>query len=335
VYGSRLQSGLLNPNQVPMSVVNDLIARYGATQAVALLNSQITSAAAIAAGFTPPYANFTNPNVQRSRTVAQSLRPYPQYLTVDPASGGGDKTGRSHYHAGILKINQRMTGGLTIQGSYTYSKIMTDADRFSGSGGSLDAARPELEWSVGRLDQTHSIKLNTVYELPFGSGRKWAQDGWENQVFGGWRIAVIQAYISGLPIAVTSNAPLPIFNGTNRPNTTGANWRAPVAGDSFDPNVDRFLDRAAFAQPVGALGNAPRVNGDVRRFWNPNENISFAKSIKVNGTFNMDVRIEVFNLLNRIVWGAPDTNFSSNTFGVISTQDNSPRRTQIGLKLYW
>jgi hypothetical protein len=334
-YGSNLQAGLLNPNQVPMSVVNDLVARYGATQAVALLNSQITSAAAIAAGFTPPYANFTDPAVQRSRTVAQSLRPYPQYLTVDPASGGGDKTGRSHYHAGILKLNQRLHGGLTIQGSYTYSKIMTDADRFSGSGGSLDAAHPELEWSVGRLDQTHSIKISTVYELPFGSGRKWLQNGWENQVFGGWRIAVIQAYASGLPIAVTSNAPLPIFNGTNRPNVTGADWRAPIAGDSFDPSVDKFLDRAAFSQPVGALGDAPRVNGDVRRFWNLNENLSLAKSIKVNGTFDMDFRIEVFNPFNRIVWGAPDTNFSSNTFGVISTQDNNPRRMQLGLKLYW
>ncbi len=55
---------------------------------------------------------------------------------------------------------------------------MTDADSFSGSGGSLDAARPELEWSVGRFDQTHSIKVNTVYELPFGEGRRWLQSGW-------------------------------------------------------------------------------------------------------------------------------------------------------------
>ena len=44
VYGSNLQAGLLNPNQVPMSVVNDLIARFGPTGARDLLNSQITSA---------------------------------------------------------------------------------------------------------------------------------------------------------------------------------------------------------------------------------------------------------------------------------------------------
>jgi len=348
VYGSHLQAGLLNPNQVPMSVVNDLIARYGATQALALLNSQITSAAAVAAGFMPPYANFTNPAVQRSRTVAQSLRPYPQYLSVNVQSGGGDKTGRSHYHAGVLKVNQRFSGGLSLQGSYTFSRIMTDADSFSGSGGSLDAAHPELEWSVGRFDQPHSIKLNTVYELPFGEGRRWLAKGIGNQIVGGWRVAVIQAYSSGFPIAVTSNAaPLPIFNGTNRPNVTGTDWRAPVAGATFDPNVDKFLNRAAFVQPVGALGNAPRTNPDVRGFWNLSENVSLAKSSRLTKQVTLDIRLEAFNIFNRVIFAAPGTptasgvlapgtDFSnSNTFGVISSQANSPRRMQLRAKLLW
>src|SRR6185295_7382657 len=124
--------------------------------------------AAVAAGIAPPYPNFTNPAVQTSRSVAQALRPYPQYLAVNVQSGGGDKTGRSHYHAALVKVNQRLSGGLSIQGSYAFSRIMTDADSFSGSGGSMDTARPELEWSVGAFDQPHTIKLSTVYELPFG-----------------------------------------------------------------------------------------------------------------------------------------------------------------------
>ncbi len=335
VYGSNLQAGLLNPNQVPMSVVNDLIARFGPTATRDLLNSNITSAAAVAAGIRPPYPNFTNPAVQRSRTVAQALRPYPQYLAVNVQSGGGDKTGRSHYHAGVLKVNQRLSGGVSLQGSYTYSKIMTDADSFSGSGRAMDAARPELEWSVGRLDQTHIIKINSVIELPFGEGRRWLTTGIANQIAGGWRIALIQAYGSGLPIGVTTNAPLNIFNGTNRPNVTGADWRAPIAGDEFNPAVDRFLDRSAFVQPVGELGNAPRINPDVRRFWNLTENVSLAKSIKLTQTLDMDIRAEAFNIFNRVIWGAPDTNFSSSTFGVISSQANLPRQLQFGLKFYW
>src|SRR5204863_9955014 len=65
VVGSRLNAGLMNINQVPMTVVSGLIAKYGTTQAISLLNSNITSAAAVAAGIPIPYANFTNSAVQR------------------------------------------------------------------------------------------------------------------------------------------------------------------------------------------------------------------------------------------------------------------------------
>ena len=175
--GTNLQGNLLNLNQVPFSVVNDLIARFGAAGAVALLNSQITSATAVAAGITPPYPNFTNPAVQTTRSVAQALRPFPQYATVNTTASGGDKTGRSMYHAGVFKLTQRMTDGFLFQGSYTYSRLMTNADTFSGSSGSMDTAQPDLEYSIGRFDQPHSIKLATVYELPFGPGRRWLREG--------------------------------------------------------------------------------------------------------------------------------------------------------------
>jgi hypothetical protein len=333
-YGSRLQAGLMTPNQVPWSVVEGFIQKYGASEAIALLNSDITSARAVAAGIPIPYPNFTNPSVQRVRTVAQALRPYPQYSSVAVANGGGDKTGASHYHAVVLKANQRMRGGLSVQSSYTWSRIMTDADTFSGSSGSLDAARPELEWSIGRLDQTHNLKLNTLYELPFGEGRRWLQSGIANAVLGGWRVALSQAYSSGVPLGVTSNAVFNFFNGTNRPNTTGQPWRAPIAGDEFNPAVDLYLNRAAFVQPTDSLGNAPRLSPDVRRPWNLNENISVSKTFKVSGK-SLDLRIEAFNLFNRVVWGAPNTNFSNAAFGQVSSQANTPRQMQIGLKFYW
>jgi hypothetical protein len=333
--GSNLQANLLNFNQVPLSVVNDLIARFGAAGAVTLLNSQVTSAAAVAAGIRPPYPNFTDPAVQRTRSVAQALRPFPQYGTINTSNSGGDKTGRSMYHAGVLKLTQRLSDGFLFQGSYTYSKLMTNADAFSGSTGAMDTAQPDLEYAIGRFDQTHSIKLNTVYELPWGEGRRWLNSGVASHVLGGWRFAAVQSYVSGLPIGVTTSAPLPIFNGTNRPNVTGADWRAPIAGDEFNPRVDRFLNRAAFVQPVGQLGNAPRMNGGVRRFWNLSENVSLAKTISMTDGLRLDVRMEAFNLLNRIVWGAPNTDFNSNNFGLITSVGNSPRQMQFGLKLYW
>uniref|UniRef100_Q01ZH1 TonB-dependent transporter Oar-like beta-barrel domain-containing protein n=1 Tax=Solibacter usitatus (strain Ellin6076) TaxID=234267 RepID=Q01ZH1_SOLUE len=335
--GSRLNAGLMNINQVPMSVMNSLIARFGVTQAISLMNSSITSPAAVAAGFTPPYANFTDPTVQRSQTVSQSLRAFPQYLTIDAAAGGGDRTGHSTYHAGILKLNRRMANSLTFQGSYGFSKILTNADSFSGSSGSLDAGNRALERSVGAFDQTHTVKLSTVYELPFGRGKRWlAKGGVTNAVLGGWRLSGIQTYNSGFPIGVTSNGTLPIFNGTNRPLVTTYDWRAPISGSSFDPNKDKYLDPTVFpVQPVGILGNSPRKNSTVRVFPNKNENVSLAKTFSVTERFRIDFRAEAFNVFNRVVFGGPQTSLNSSTFGVISSQANSPRQMQGGLKLYW
>jgi hypothetical protein len=95
------------------------------------------------------------------------------------------------------------------------------------------------------------------------------------------------------------------------------------------------LNRDAFAMPVGALGNAPRTNPDARRDWTLSENISVAKTFATGGRVSFDVRIEAFNLFNRVLWGAPNTNFSNTNFGLISTQANQPRQMQIGLKAYW
>lgn len=65
------------------------------------------------------------------------------------------------------------------------------------------------------------------------------------------------------------------------------------------------------------------------------ENASLAKIITLSTQMRMDVRMEVFNLFNRVIWGAPNSDFNSNNFGLINSQGNSPRQMQFGLKLYW
>ncbi|MEO7653162.1 MAG: hypothetical protein ABIZ80_22110, partial [Bryobacteraceae bacterium] len=76
--GSHLQTGLVNLNQVPTATLDRLVSQFGAQQAANILNSAAGGALAQQAGIGLPYANFTNPNIQRTtRNVAQSLRPYP------------------------------------------------------------------------------------------------------------------------------------------------------------------------------------------------------------------------------------------------------------------
>jgi hypothetical protein len=338
--GSRLQTGLVNINQFPTPILDSLMQRFGPQQTVNLLNSAAGGALAQQAGIALPYPNFTNANIQRTtRSVAQSLRPYPQYLNVVTGGQGGDKSGHSTYHAMVIKVERRYSAGLTFQWNYTLSKLITDSDSYDASTTSQDQYNRRLEKSIGRFDQTHAFKMSTIYELPFGKGRRWMnRGGIVNGVFGGWRISGIQSYFSGFPVALARNNPLPIFNGTTRPTITSYdNWRAPQTGSEFDPAGDRFLNPAAFppAQQPIAFGNATRYNPKVRSFPEFNENISVGKSFPLGESRRIDFRWEAFNLFNRVVFGIGSTNLNANNFGVVQNQANAARQMQVALKLYW
>jgi len=337
--GTHLQAGLVNLNQVPTAVFDRLVAQFGATQARNLLLADISSAVAQQAGIRPPYANFTNPNVQRTtRIVAQALRPYPQYLNISTGTQGGDKSGHSSYHALVVKAERRFSSGVTFQWNYTLSKLLTDADSYDAGGNSQDQYNRRLEKSIGQYDQTHTLKFSTIVELPFGKWRKWLnQGGALNALVGGWRLGAIQNYFSGFPIALSRNNPFPIFNGTTRPTIASYNnWRAPLKGDKFDPNVDRFLKPASQfpAQPI-AFGNATRYNPKVRVFPSFNENISLAKSFRLGESRSIDFRWEAFNLFNRVRFGTGSSNLNSGAFGQVTNQANDQRSMQVALKLYW
>lgn len=333
VAGSHLQTGVLNLNQLPTPIFNDLVARFGGTQALNILRSNInTSPLGPQAGIGLPYPSFRG-------TVNQALRPYPQYLNILTGVHNGDKSGHSSYHAMVLKMERRLTSGFTWQWNYTFSKILTDSDTyFANNASAMDQYNRRLEKSIGQNDQTHIAKFSTIYELPFGQGRRWMQQGVGNWVLGGWRISAVQVYSSGFPIALTRNNPLPIFNGQTRPYVESYdNWRAPLKGDKFDPAVDRFMLLSSFpAQPAAAFGNATRYNPNVRSFAGLNEDISIGKSFPFFGEGRrLDFRAEAFNLFNRTIFGNGDTNLNSNNFGVVTSQANNPRSMQLALKIYW
>jgi hypothetical protein len=202
----------------------------------------------------------------------------------------------------------------------------------------MDHYNRGLEKSIGQNDQTHVFKFSTLYDLPFGNGRKWLTQGLLSHVIGGWRVSAIQIYSSGYPVALARNNPLPIFNGSTRPVIDSYdNWRAPIQGDKFDPAVDRFLKPANQfpAQPAHVFGNVTRYNPKVRGFWGKTENVSVAKTFRITESTRIDLRGEAFNIFNRTIFGTGNTNLNSNVFGVVANQANDPRQMQVALKIYW
>jgi hypothetical protein len=328
--GAHLLSYLKVTNQVPFSWYERL--------GPALLASPVTAAGAVAAGIRRPYAAIDADYGGRAPSVAQVLRPYPQYLNIDTGGGQGDKSGHSSYHAMVLKLDRRFGGGLTFQGSYVLSKILTDSDRFDGGTGAMDHYNRGLEKSIGLFDQTHNLKMSYVWELPFGSGKRWlAARGPLRAILGDWRVSGIQFYSSGFPIGLNNSINYLIFNGRNAAQVSSYDgWIA----EHENPNwrgSDRFFQPAAAFGPQrnDRLGNSTRFNPQARTPWGLNENFSLAKSFRFTEHLRADLRGEVFNLFNRSRFDTGPRNLDSLTFGRVTSTVNEPRRLQLGLKLYW
>ena len=114
VKGTHLGNGLISINQVDPKYLS-----LGS-----VLTQSVTSAAAVAAGIKVPYAGFTG-------SVAQALRPYPQYLKI---ANNSNPNGNSTYNALQVKLTKRLSHGLTIQGAYTWAKSITDGNIAAGGG---------------------------------------------------------------------------------------------------------------------------------------------------------------------------------------------------------
>ena len=99
VLGSHLQSGLLQYNQLNPTYIQ----KYG----ISVLTSNSTSPTAIAAGVTAPFPGF-NALWGTRATVAQALRPFPQYAYIDTSAGQGDHSGHSTYHALHHQVQRRL-----------------------------------------------------------------------------------------------------------------------------------------------------------------------------------------------------------------------------------
>jgi hypothetical protein len=335
VAGSHLQAGLLQPNQVDPTYLQ----KYGPT----LLSSSVTSPAAVAAGIQLPYANFLNTYTTGSLcacTVAQALKPYPQYTGINTSSGGGDHSGHSTYHAAQVMIQKR-AGSLTLQASYVFSKLLTNADSYWVGGAAMDFYNRKLEKSIGAYDLTHNVKISEVYELPFGKGRRYLTHGVAAWTLGGWRVASIQYYASGQPQGLTTTVSLPLGGGADRPDVpTYQGWRAHGCS-GFDPSVNRMIQPASFfgAQPgSGSFGDETRLNPSFRQCPSLTENISVSRMFFLRENLKLNFRVEGFNVFNRTQWGTGSLSLQSPTFGLLqSSADllNTPRQLQMALKVYF
>jgi len=229
-----------------------------------------------------------------------------------------------------------LSQGLYGTFAYTHSKTLSDGVEFTSSNYSGTGYRQNYyhrEKFLYPTDQPNLVSFSVSYALPYGRG---SQLGVMRKVLGGWTLSAFGTYGSGYPLPVwTVNTNSIAFTGGLRPNLTGQPIRATTGSGGFDPNRDYYLNPTAFAQPQAlTFGSAPAYLG-VRQPFIINESFGVFKQVRIFERVTYQFRTEMTNPLNRVVFGAPTTDFSSSSFGKIGSQYNSPRLIQFGMKLIW
>ena len=322
IRGEHLTSALTHPNEISPGYLTSL--------GPSLLTSNINSTAARSAGIPIPYTGFNG-------TVQQALSHFPQYQTLSLSQ---EHLGDSTYHALLVKFDHRLSAGFTMLGSYTLSKMFTNADSFSSGTAAMDSFNLRLTKALSLNDQTHLFRFSTSYELPFGKGRQYLTNGLVSHIVGNWAIAGTAEYSSGLPLGVATGVTLPIGGGADQPFITSyTNWRASNSG-TFNPFGDVWWNKSSFNQQPSSIlttvmGNSTIVNPKARLPWNLNENLNIARTFPIREKIRFTLRVEAFNLLNRHIWSAADSKLTDAAFGLVRAQSNNPRQIQLVAKIYF
>ncbi|HEY4357765.1 MAG TPA: TonB-dependent receptor, partial [Acidobacteriaceae bacterium] len=294
-----------------------------------LLTIQATSSQAAAAGIKLPYPGFVG-------TVAQALRPYPQYGTLTSQAG---KPGYNIFHSMQAVLQKRSSFGLTLGANYTWSKnlgISSPAAYAAAPDNVLqNSLNPSAEYSYLPIDVPQALVLHTIYELPFGQGKHWlGGSGIASKLVGGWKISGVQRYQSGYPIPILAKNSLTIGNRILRPNKVpGVDASTHTSANAFTPlNGSRFLNPAAFTDPLPyTFGNAAPTYGDARNPNVYNEDLSIVKTTQIYERVRWNLYLQAFNALNRHRWTSIDGNIDDAGFGRATVPSN-PRFVQLGTR---
>ncbi len=276
-----------------------------------------------------PFAGLATSQNGSTATVAQLLAKFPQF-PVGTGSGGtgiielNHTAGSSFYQSLNVRFQKRFSDGLTVVANYIHSRTIDRTTWLNDT----DAA-PEKRLSPN--DHPNRIVLATVYELPFGRGKKFGLGGSRaaNLVFGNWGLNSIYTFQVGAPITWV--------NGSTSTPGDYVYFGAPIVldnrrnnGPAFNTTAFDTLAADQFQYHIRTLSTTfPNLRMDGINEWSP----SISKRIAFSESANFQIRLEAYNILNHPTFGPPNTTATSAAFGTITTQANRPRTLQLGARL--
>jgi hypothetical protein len=234
--------------------------------------------------------------------------------------------GYQKYRGLKLSVQRRAVAGVSLNGNYTLGRCygLPNQSRFNQtSAGYKDPNNPEADAGYCPQDRRHLATLTIGYLTPE------VDSAALRAVVSNWRASGI--------VSARSGDRLNIIDTGDRARTGIRDQRPNLAADSIDDiyastkTLNNYFNRDAFsAQVLGTNGDLIQNAAVGPNFWNIN--LALSKLVSVAATQQLELRMEVFNLLNHFNWGNPNATFSSGTFGRITTMAGEPRIMQFGIK---
>ncbi|MBV9505701.1 MAG: TonB-dependent receptor [Acidobacteriia bacterium] len=303
------------PTQVNYNAITpDMLAAHGlninSPADQQLLISPLNSPLAISRGFgKPPYSGFP-----LSATVAQSLRPFPQFAAgggataIGAASAAGltplwAPLGDTWYDALQVKVSKRLSHGLEFTYVFTWQKTLdigAESDSPAGSSGQVNNVfnrRVNKYLSVYDQPFVSTLAVNyTVPRLKINRALSW--------LIRDWQIGIFQQDASGTPIlspVSTNNLGNMLFQSTFDNRVPGVPlFTANLNCHCFDPNKTFVLNPAAWVNPpAGQFGTAAAYYSDYRTERRPVENLGLGRIFRIREGVTLNIRAEFTNVLNR------------------------------------
>jgi hypothetical protein len=257
-------------------------------------------------------------------------RPYSGYEGITQLGNFG----WSNYNSLQAAFNRRMTQGIQLGVSYTWSHALGTE---SNDGDVLASYRPWHIWNYGPtvFDQRQIVTVTYIWDLPKASTL--APNAFVKTIFDNWQVSGVCTFATGLPQPVN-------FSTSDGADIAGGGdgVRANLVGDVLHAGGTfyQWFNTAAFARPPqGYYGNAP-----VRPIYGPGQNnwdITLMKAFPLwKDRFSLEFRSEFYNAWNHTQYATvdnnpvfdPDGNQINGQFGqVISTR--FPRVIQFSLRL--
>jgi hypothetical protein len=254
-----------------------------------------------------------------------------------------ESEGSTWYNGLEVSLTKRLSNGLQLLASYTFSKTLDSdgADINDTSAGNAltlgDQNSAHQRWGRANFDRTQRFVLSATWMLPSPTR------GVENAFLGGWSLGIIAAAQFGGALTVADTNSNNVFGiSEDRAQLTGSCGPGRyLSAGSIESRLNNYFNRSCFTTPpiIGADGVGTAFGDSATGIVNgpAQTNLDLALSKRVSFEWphdgsSLELRAEFYNALNHPQFSNPDNNFTSPTFGVISSTSVSARVGQVALK---